>query len=366
MRRIRIFIYVLFLTVVYSFSLSAQNDFTIIIDAGHGGKDSGCVYNGGKEKNINLSVALKLREYIRVKYPNVNVLLTRNKDVFVGLQERADFANRHKADLFISIHVNSAPSSSAYGTETYVLGLQKQQNNLSVAMRENKAILLEDDYKTRYKGFDPSSAESYIMFQVMQDAYFNRSIEIASLIQSQYGNTRRYNRGVRQDALWVLSQSAMPSVLTEIGFLSNKTEAKFLLSNDGQQVLANSIGKAFGLYYEKYGRSVRPKPTGNISEETIAKVYNNTNESKVKSQEKDKAKTIYSTKTNKYTIKFMSVQKKISVKDKQFSKLGKGVRCVKQGKYYIYYVGSYANRTSANKALKTVRRYYRDAVVVDL
>ena len=207
-------------------NLNAQSgQFTVVIDAGHGGKDPGAMAHGYKEKDIALAVALKTGSKIKADHPNVRVLYTRDRDVFVGLQARSDFANRHKASLFISIHLNSSPSGSAYGTETYVIGMNKQSNNLNVAMRENKAMLLESDYKTTYKGFDPTNAESYIIFDLMQEAYINRSIDIAKFVERQYKNNGRTSRGVRQEGLWVLSQSAMPSILTEIGFISNANDA---------------------------------------------------------------------------------------------------------------------------------------------
>ena len=226
----------------------AQRLFTVVLDAGHGGKDGGTIGHSGKEKDITLAVAKLVGSKIRASHPEVQVLYTRTTDVFVGLQARADFANKHKASLMLSIHVNSAPSSSVYGTETYVLGVAKFANNLSVAMRENKAMLLESNYKTIYRGFDPTSTESYIMFDLMQDAYFNKSVDFANKLQRRYRQQGRYSRGVRQDILWVLSQSAMPSVLTEIGFLSNANEAAFMLSESGQQTIATAIAGAFTSY----------------------------------------------------------------------------------------------------------------------
>lgn len=349
----------------------SQREFTVVIDPGHGGKDSGCCHNGGQEKKITLAVGLKLGEYIKHTHPNVRVLFTRQRDIFIGLQQRADFANKNKADLFISIHVNSAPSSAPYGAETYVLGLGKQKNNLSVAMRENKAMLLEDDYKTRYKGFDPSSAESYIMFQVMQDAYFNRSIELANELQNQYNLLGRYNRGVRQDILWVLSQSAMPSVLTELGFLTNKREAAFMLSPRGQDKLAKSIAKGFTSYYNKYGDIVRPKQGANkykTAEELPNSNDNYVSDAKVSgsnyNSSKSRRKHILSgTKSSRYSIKFMCVPQKFDTKDQRFHRLGAPIIRRKYGKYYIYYCGGYSSIKEAKKYLPKVKRYYKDAVI---
>ena len=251
----RIFLTLLLLlgiALVMPMDLQAQRLFSVVIDAGHGGKDPGTVGNGGKEKEITLAVAKLVGKKIKASHPEVRVLFTRETDVFVGLQARADFANKHKASLMLSIHVNSAPTTSVHGTETYVLGLSKFANNLSVAMRENKAMLLESDYKTTYRGFDPTSTESYIMFDLMQDAYITKSIDFANRLQKRYRSSGRYSRGVRQDILWVLSQSAMPSVLTEIGFLTNKDEAAFMLSGKGQDVIAGAIAESFTSYYRAY------------------------------------------------------------------------------------------------------------------
>ena len=246
------FLLLLGMALVMPMDLQAQRLFSVVIDAGHGGKDPGTVGNGGKEKEITLAVAKLVGKKIKASHPEVRVLFTRETDVFVGLQARADFANKHKASLMLSIHVNSAPTTSVHGTETYVLGLSKFANNLSVAMRENKAMLLESDYKTTYRGFDPTSTESYIMFDLMQDAYITKSIDFANRLQKRYRSSGRYSRGVRQDILWVLSQSAMPSVLTEIGFLTNKDEAAFMLSDKGQDVIAGAIAESFTSYYRAY------------------------------------------------------------------------------------------------------------------
>lgn len=246
------FLLLLGMALVMPMDLQAQRLFSVVIDAGHGGKDPGTVGNGGKEKEITLAVAKLVGKKIKASHPEVRVLFTRETDVFVGLQARADFANKHKASLMLSIHVNSAPTTSVHGTETYVLGLSKFANNLSVAMRENKAMLLESDYKTTYRGFDPTSTESYIMFDLMQDAYITKSIDFANRLQKRYRSSGRYSRGVRQDILWVLSQSAMPSVLTEIGFLTNKDEAAFMLSDKGQDAIAGAIAESFTSYYRAY------------------------------------------------------------------------------------------------------------------
>ena len=241
------FVLMLILTCTVS-SLYAQKKFTVVIDAGHGGHDSGAVGRYSKEKNINLAVSLALGSKIEAIYPDVKVVYTRDKDFFLTLQERADIVNRNNADIFFCIHTNANNSSTAFGAETYTLGLHKSQSNLDVAMRENSVITLEDDYKTKYQGFDPGAPDTYIMFEFMQDKYIDKSIELASAIQNQFVRASRYDRGVRQAGFWVLHKSACPSVLVELGFISNRAEEDFLNTNDGREEMANSIFKAFETY----------------------------------------------------------------------------------------------------------------------
>ena len=390
------------------FTAEAQRLFTVVIDAGHGGKDSGTVGNGGKEKDITLAVAKLVGAKIRRAHPEVNVLYTRTTDVFVGLQARADYANKHKASLMLSIHVNSAPSKEVHGTETYVLGIAKFANTLSVAMRENKAMLLESDYKTTYRGFDPTSTESYIMFDLMQDAYFNKSIELANKIQRQYRAAGRYSRGVRQDILWVLSQSAMPSILTEIGFLSNQQEAAFMLSEDGQQAIASAIALGFTSYYRAYrGKSSGDKKQSD-STDTKSKTESETDTThqdstvEASSQEetqqtspreqveralnkggekssskqgktsttegKTKASVANSSDSASdegitYRVQFLSSPEKIDVKDARFRKLPTPVERVKVGKAYIYLLSPTPSKAKAQQQLSSLPRIYRDAYI---
>lgn len=251
-------------------TLLAQNSkFTVVIDAGHGGHDAGAVGKIVREKDVNLSVVQILGELIAANYNDVRVVYTRNSDKYLTLQERASIVNSNHADLFISIHTNAAPSSSAFGTETFTLGLAKSKGNLDVAMRENAVMLLEDDYKSKYKGFDPRSDDSYIMFEFMQDKYLDRSVSIASDIQKQFvSHAGRSDRGVRQAGFWVLYQSACPSVLVELGFISNSAEEKYLASTTGQKELAESIFKAFRNFkYEldkKSGKVVSSKSFSEI------------------------------------------------------------------------------------------------------
>ena len=256
-RKCRFTVIVFLVMIVFVFRISAQGTaFVVVIDAGHGGHDPGAMGSVAKEKDINLAVALKVGELIEKEHnKNVKIHYTRKTDKYLTLQERADFANDKKADFFISIHTNSAKSKAAYGVETFTLGLAKTQANLAVAMRENSVILLEEDYKTKYKGFDPSSVDSYIMFEFMQDKYIDQSLELATFIQDQFKNyCKRYDRGVRQAGFWVLHRTAAPSVLIELGFISNKEEEKYLNSKEGQQKLAVAISKAFSTYKHNHDK----------------------------------------------------------------------------------------------------------------
>ena len=227
--------------------------FTVVIDAGHGGHDTGAVGLKMKvqEKDLNLTVAKQLAAKIQTKYPEVKVILTRDTDVFLPLQQRADIANKNHADLFISIHTNAAENRNACGAETFILGTERMEDNLDVAMRENAVMKLEED-QTVYQGFDPNSVESYILFELMQNQYMDNSLVFAELVQNQFvGTLQRANRGVRQAAFWVLLKSACPSVLVEMGFLSNAEEEKWLASADGKTGIVNGIFDAFEKFYTK-------------------------------------------------------------------------------------------------------------------
>lgn len=240
------------LSLLLTFSLfpethAAETRFTVVIDAGHGGNDPGAIGRRGKEKNINLSVALKLGRLIRQNCPDTRVVYTREKDVFVPLHRRAEIANDAKADLFISIHTNSVASRnrSVSGTETYTLGLHRTQENLEVAKKENAVILIEDDYKQRYAGFNPNSSESYIIFEFLQDKNMAQSVSFATSVQKCFRNANRTDKGVHQAGFLVLRATSMPSVLIELGYITNPTEEAYLMSEQGSSTLAKSIYRAF-------------------------------------------------------------------------------------------------------------------------
>ncbi len=222
---------------------------TVVIDAGHGGKDPGTLGKITREKDVVLKIALKTGKYIEANLPDVNVLYTRKTDKYVDFQARADVANKNKADLFISVHANSIVGANAYGTETFVMGLHKDNSNFEVAKRENSVILMDENYKEKYEGFDPNSPESYILFSLNQSAYQENSLKFAQKVEDQFKNrVGRSSRGVKQAGFLVLWMTTTPSVLIETGFLSNSKEEAFLASENGQDLIASGIYRAFKDY----------------------------------------------------------------------------------------------------------------------
>lgn len=243
----RVFCLTCLLFVSVAVAISGDKPFVVVIDAGHGGKDPGAFgYTLKlKEKDINLKTALKLGDLLS-KEKGVKVLYTRKKDIFIPLDDRAQIANKAKADLFISIHTNAAENRSARGTESYAVG--SSSANLEVAKRENAVMLYESDYKTKYRGFDPNSTESYIMFDILQSKYMEQSVSFASLVEQNFTKSGRSSRGVKQAGFWVLKQAAMPAVLVELGYISNREEESFLSKDKNLDKLADDILKAFVQY----------------------------------------------------------------------------------------------------------------------
>lgn len=230
--------------------------YTLVIDAGHGGKDAGAIGFISQEKRINLAVALAFGKLVEQNCPDVKVVYTRKTDVFIELDERARIANRNKADLFVSIHTNSTAAgkagTQARGTETYTLGMHRAADNLAVAKRENSVITLESNYEERYQGFDPNSSESYIIFELMTDNHMKQSVRFADMVQNQFAtHAGRINKGVYQAGFLVLRNTSMPSVLIELGYINNKSEEQFLNSADGVAKMSRAIFNAFKNYYKK-------------------------------------------------------------------------------------------------------------------
>ncbi len=333
------------LTFLNVFLLSAtSHHFTVVIDAGHGGHDPGALGKITQEKHINLAVALALGEKIEKNHKDVKVIYTRKKDFFVPLDKRADIANKNHADLFISIHTNAAKSKRARGAETYVLGQHRTKKNLEVAMRENAVITLEDDYKKRYHNFDPHSVDSYIMFNLMQDRYIANSIYLATQIQKEFKKTKRRNLGVRQAGFVVLYRSVCPSVLVELGFITNRGEERFLKSKAGRKKLASAIYKAFVKYKCRYDRKIKK------TKDTIAG-----------RKEKVEDKTLKIDKI--YKIQLFAVKRKLPSDSKHFKGL-ENVDYYKEGSYYKYTYGNTTDYDEIKKLKKDINRKFPKSIII--
>jgi N-acetylmuramoyl-L-alanine amidase len=239
---------------------------TIVIDAGHGGHDPGCVGKKSKEKDVALDISLKLGKMIEEQLPDTRVIYTRKTDKFLELHQRAAIANKANADLFISIHCNAAESKTSYGTETFVLGLHRAKDNLDVAKRENAAIYFENDYQQNYDGYDPNSPEGHILLSMFQNAFLDQSITLAEKIERNFVAHKRTSRGVKQGGFLVLRHATMPAVLVEAGFLSNLKEEEWLISQEGQNAIATSIFDAIKLYKSSY--ELKPKKELAVQTET--------------------------------------------------------------------------------------------------
>ena len=274
-------------------STAKSKKFTLVIDAGHGGHDTGAIGSLTKEKTINLNVALAFGRLVERNCPDVKVIYTRKTDVFIPLHTRADIANRNKADLFISVHTNALPKGRiSRGMETYTLGMHRAADNLAVAKRENEVILYETDYKQRYQGFDPRSSESYIMFEFMQDHNMAQSVELAKYVQKRTcAIAGRQNKGVKQAGFLVLRETSMPSCLIELGFISTPDEERYLNSSDGVAQLGSGIYQAFLDYKRKYdGNIVVPLKAETKEEVTVPTVVPQDEVKDKKEEKKEKKK----------------------------------------------------------------------------
>jgi len=325
-----------------------QNDIrfkTLVIDAGHGGKDPGAIGSKAYEKNITLAVALKLGNYVTENFPDIKVVYTRNKDVFVPLDERARIANNNKADLFISIHANWVSNPAIKGTETFVLGLHRSQDNLEVAKKENSVIVLEDDYTAKYEGFDPNSTESYIIFELMQNAHLDQSIQFASLVEGQFtSKAGRYSRGVKQAGFLVIRETAMPSVLVEVGYLTNRDEEAYLLTADGQAETASAIYRAFKEYKDEFEAKSQIVNSGAIAKTTTT------------NDDRKAALIIFKVQVATSPSKLTSGKGKLH----QFS----NASMYYDNKLYKYTVGETAKFEEAKKLLAETKKSVADAFIV--
>lgn len=362
-------------------SAEAKN-FVVVIDAGHGGHDPGAIGKISKEKNINLNVALKFGKLIQKNCGDVKVIYTRTRDVFIPLDRRAEIANNAKADLFISIHTNAlANNRTAKGASTWTLGLAKSDANLEVAKRENSVILYESDYKTRYAGFNPNSAESYIIFEFMQDKYMSQSVHLASLVQKQFRHScNRIDRGVHQAGFLVLKASAMPSILVELGFISTPEEERYLNSETGTTTLANGIFRAFLTYKREQeirlngsSKTILPEDIPEAIEETVAsadtKVKNKVPQSKVNPvspspQQVEKAVVNQTERTGiVFKIQILTSSRPIAKNDKRLKGL-KNVDYYKEGGLYKYTYGTSPDYNKIVRTKRTIAAQFKDAFII--
>jgi N-acetylmuramoyl-L-alanine amidase len=361
----------------------------IIIDAGHGGHDPGCIGSSAREKDVTLAVALKLGKLIEENLQGVEVVYTRTKDVFVELYERANIANKNKGDLFISIHCNSACyidkktrkeicNQEAFGAETYVLGLHRAKEHLAVAKRENEVILKEENYQKNYDGFDPSSDEAHIIFTMYQSAFFEQSIQFASRIQHHFKEkAQRVDRGVKQAGLLVLARTAMPAVLIEIGFLTNRQEEEFLKNSENQLLVASSIFEAIK-DFKGDNENSKNKSTISSDKKTINEANNTDNvvaeekntEKKYQNNNKTPetiSKTNESSKEKKeiiFRVQLLSSPKAIATNSENFNGLSP-IWEYKTDETYRYTFGEAYSLSEATTLQKTARdKGFKDAFVV--
>lgn len=346
---LRFFILIL-LCVSGCLSAFADDQFVLVIDPGHGGKDSGAVGKKGKEKNINLAVSKYVGDYIAAKHPDIKIVFTRKTDVFIGLDDRANIANKANANLFISIHTNSvANKSSVSGAEVYTFGISRTAENLEAAKRENAVIMLEDNYEQKYEGFDPNSDESYIIFEFMQNKFVEQSIDFASLVQNELVKTAgRKDRGVRQAAYLVLRKSTMPRILVELDFISNAAAEEYLLSEAGQKKLARAISNAFSEYKKNFDKK-------NNSAETAPK------QDSVKQQPTDSETTQPAATSGRvYKVQIIASAKKLTKKELN----GYDADYYYENKLYKYTVGESSDWNEINELQKKVTKDFKTAFIV--
>ena len=359
--------------------------FTIVIDAGHGGRDKGALGVHSYEKNINLAVALEFGSMIKRNLEGVEVVYTRDCDKYLTLQERCDIANKRNGDLFVSIHTNSVAKKAKNrktirGSATYTLGLHRSEENLEVAKRENSVISLEDDYSTTYQGFDPTSTESYIMFELSQNIHMEQSVNFATMVQREFVKTAgRADKGVRQAGFLVLARTSMPAVLVELDFICNPTEENFLTSKSGKEKMAKSLYNAFERYYDGVkatdrkakhdGRKDEAAASGSRKARDKAKqeddVARATATQKPEGNVKD-AKDATATKAGHtvYKVQFLTGSKKLADGSAEFKGL-EGVECYRDKGLWKYTYGAAKSEKEALKILKSkVRPLFKQAFIV--
>ena len=378
-------------TLLFLVAFNSVFAFTVVLDAGHGGDDPGAIGAFSKEKNINLKYILGLGAKIKANNPDVKVIYTRTTDFFVPLNTRADIANKAHADLFISIHTNASKSKDAKGTETFTLGLARSKENMELAMLENSVILLENDYKKNYQGFDPNSVDSYIMFQFMQDQYMDQSVHLAEIIQKNFvKGTPMIDRGVRQAGFLVLRATTMPSVLVELGFITNKEEEVYLNKEETMETMTQSLYESFLSYKHQIEKKNGDVKGGNSNSTTVYASKSTATEE----TEKVEKKTSKIKKTGKITpiqedkkeeiietpTKSTEAQKNVSseilfkvqflvskTKYKEGHSIFKGVKNIDhyyENGYYKYTSGNTSNVDSINALKNQISKKFPDAFLI--
>ena len=362
---------------------AAKDKFILVIDPGHGGKDPGAIGRFSREKNINLAVAKAFGQLVEAHCSDVKVIYTRKTDVFIPLDQRADIANKANADLFISIHTNALGGKAVgRGAETYTLGMARAEANLDVAKRENAVILVENDYKERYQGFDPNSSESYIMFEFMQDKYMEKSVNLAKMIQKEFKTTaERLDKGVHQAGFLVLRQTCMPSVLIELGYISTHDEETFLNSQNGIKKMSQSIFNAFISYIKqqkntKTSKAKAAQPTPQMRQKDViveSAAEENTDiqtlvqENEKNLQEKKEATVRKDTSESSdqpiFKIQLIASTRQLPAGSARFKNLSP-VDFYKEGNYYKYTYGSTADYKEAQKIRNEIKNNFEGAFIV--
>ncbi|MDN3706625.1 N-acetylmuramoyl-L-alanine amidase [Myroides ceti] len=345
--------------------------FKVVLDPGHGGKDFGATRSNYVEKKIVLDVALKVGEILE-KDKSIDVVYTRKTDVFIPLNGRTNIANKEKADVFISIHANAVPNSpDAAGTETFVMGVSKNKSHLEVAKKENAVITLEEDYKNTYAGYDPSSPESIIGLTLVQEQFIAQSIELASFVQSKFTNELdRKNRGVKQAGFLVLYTAFMPSVLIELGFLSNSEEGAYLNSDKGKNEMARSIANAILDYKKKYHspnnikNTTEPKSSRNQDDDTPKSVRNTEERTEVPEVKNYEPEPVRETKKGVvFMVQVAASSKNIATSASNFKGLS-NITSSKEGTLYKYYYNETSDIAQARKSLETAKQKGYDSAFI--
>lgn len=383
MTRKNIFLILLIVLGCVMAEANPNRPFTLVIDAGHGGKDGGARGKYSYEKDINLNVALAFGRYVEQNCPDVKVIYTRKTDVWLKLNERADIANRNKADVFISIHTNAVASKSPVtGLETYTMGMRRAGEKLSAAMRENEVVLIEDNYQQNYAGFDPRSPESYIMFDVMNDANMVKSIELAKSIQTNVCRTAsRPNKGVKQDVFLVLRETSMPACLIELGYITTPSEEAFLNNKKNIDALGRGIYQAFVEYKSKQTQTVpkvTPSKQGPVKQEPAVKQESANTENVSQNPSKQSAERLTDSVVSAdsviadsttlpeapvFKVQFMASDRHLKAGAKEFKGLS-NVDCYQDGTLWKYTVGASTNYNQIRTLRKEVAGKFPQAFII--